>query len=156
MERHDMMNRAARSVLGAGTFAAAMLAIGVGHASATTTACDDENALVCGHVYTETNGTPTFQVGEGTTEVVTVVLVDAGGNPVESATPSNPTTTSCNDGPGNAGCAYYSFNAPPGDYKVCILLSSGEKTACQPVSTQFVDIPFDSGGENSVPPDTEA
>ena len=151
MERHDTMKLAARCLLGAGTFAAAWLAMGVAPASATTSTCDDESALVCGHVYTETNGTPTFQVGEGTTETVTVVLVDTSGNPVPDVTPTNPTMTSCADGPDNAGCAYYSFNAPPGDYKVCLVVD-GHNTNCQEVTSPFVDIPLSSGGSNSEPP----
>ena len=151
MERHEMMNRAARCLFGAGTLAAAMLAVGVGHASAQAASCDDESALVCGHVYTETNNNPGFHVGEGTTQTVTVVLVDSSGTPVQTES-SNPIITSCADGPSNPGCSYYSFNAPPGTYKVCIQVDDGKNTNCKAVDTEVVDIPLSSGSGNSQPP----
>ena len=122
--------RGARYLLGAGTLAAALVAMTAGNVSAQTTECIGEIPTVCGHVFTETGtGDDTFQVGEGTSDAI-VVLTDSEGNVVASATPSNPATTACSEGPSDPGCGYYSFDInEPGDYLVCLVLP-GQSMDC--------------------------
>ncbi|HEV8394146.1 MAG TPA: hypothetical protein VGQ37_07720 [Vicinamibacterales bacterium] len=130
MERHDTTMRAARYLLGAGTIAIAMVATTTARVSAETTACIGEVPTVCGHVFSD-QGTSDgdFQVGEGVSDI-TVVLTTLGGELVATATPNNPTMTSCSEGVSDPGCGYYSFDInEPGDYLVCIVLS-GQSMDC--------------------------
>jgi hypothetical protein len=144
MERHDTMKRAARTLLGAGTFAAATLAITAGNASAQTTQCEGEVPTVCGHVFADTGSDDnTFQLGEGTPEV-TVVLTDSKGTVVETTTSSL-----CTDGQSQPGCGYYSFfvNEPEpsgGNYLVCIQVD-GQTTNCAEVDRQPQAAPVTGG-----------
>ena len=118
MERHDSTMRAARFLLGAGTFAVAMVAM-TGSANAQTTICpatSEGDPTFCGHVFTDTSGDGTYDDGEGVPDV-TVVILDSMGNPVSnSPTPSG----LC---PGE-GCGYYGFTVfePVGtQYTICLL-----------------------------------
>ena len=148
MERHDSMMRAARFLLGAGTFAAAMLAMGVGQASAQTDACLGEEPTVCGHVYTETHGNTVFESGEGTENITVVVVTTPGGLPVVGVEPSNPTSSGpCVADPQSPDCGYYFFNIPEGEYFVCLLIN-GQTVSCEEVTGgtqgQHVDLPVPS------------
>src|SRR5690348_4919131 len=97
MERHDTMKRAARCLLGAGTFVAAMFAMGPGQAYAATQSCIGEAPTLCGHVYTETdNPADGYQVGEGTGNVTVVFVYTTTGLPAPT-TGSNTSTTDCAD-----------------------------------------------------------
>ena len=145
MERHDSTMRAARLLLGAGTFATAMLAMGVGQASAQTDYCLGEEPTVCGHVYTETNGVTNFQFGEGTENITVVVVATPGGLPVLSVEPSNPTSSGqCVADPQSVDCGYFAFNIPEGDYFVCLLINN-LTVNCEEVTGatqgQHVDLP---------------
>lgn len=143
MERYETTMRAARYLLGAGTFAAAMLTMGVGQASAATEACMGEVPTVCGHVYTETNGTDGFQAGEGEGNI-TVVVTTTGGDPV-SITNNPASSNSCPD-VNSLDCGYFAFDIPDsGDYLVCLQINgvtSGCKEVTGGVQGQFVDLPI--------------
>jgi hypothetical protein len=154
MERHDMMKRAARYLLGAGTFAAAMLAMGTGQTSAATESCAGEAPALCGHVYTETDTTAPldgFQVGEGTGDVTVVFVYTATGLPAPTTTGNNTSTTECAD-TSSSDCGYYFFDfSTPGDYSVCILVNN-TNTGCKEVTGPFLDVPV---GSENVPQDAE-
>jgi hypothetical protein len=145
MERQNTIVRAARYVLGAGTLAAAMLALTAGQASAQSGGCFGEAPTVCGHVFTEGEmGDNFFQVPEGTDEV-TVVVTNATGTEVASQLPGD-----CVD-PDQLGCGYYEFNLPePGNYNVCIVVL-GQNEDCRPivggVTGQIEDFEAPSGEE---------
>ena len=151
MERHDTTMRAARYLLGAGTFAAAMLALTAGQASAQTNMCFGEAPLVCGHTFTETGtGDSTFQVGEGTDQDVTVVLTDPMGAVVATVQSNPQPPGDCVD-PNQLGCGYYEFGVEtPGDYKVCVVID-GQPTDCRDIPagsvSQFEDFKVPSGEE---------
>ena len=128
MERFDSM-RAVRCLIGAGTFATAMIAMTAGQAAAQTTQCIGEVPTVCGHVFTEAiGGDDKYQTGEGTADI-TVVVTDSTGAPVAFASPSNPTTSAACP-VANDDCGYYSFDiSEPGDYLICIVLT-GQSMNC--------------------------
>jgi hypothetical protein len=161
MERFDS-TRAARLVIGAGTLAAAMVAITAGRASAQTTGCIGEVPTVCGHVYTESNNTANFQPGEGT-ENITVVVTTTGGVPVGTvALPSNPTSSGLCSDVNSVDCGYFYFDIPTtGDYLVCIVVN-GQNTSCKPVTGgiqgQFADLPVPTSSEpqDAEPPYTNS
>jgi hypothetical protein len=117
------MKRTVRGLIGAGTFATALIAMTAAHASAQTTDCIGEVPTVCGHVFTDTGTADhTFQVGEGTPDI-TVVVTDSTGQLVASATPSNPTSSSACAVLDSLDCGYYSFDIPDtGDYLICIVV----------------------------------
>jgi hypothetical protein len=123
MERHTTTMRAARYLLGAGTFAAAMVAM-TGSASAQTNVCYDGgegDPTVCGHVFTDaTGGTDNkFDGGEGVPDVQVAITNAAGDNIANSPTPSG---SNC---PDPIFCGYYAFVVPDAvsgsEYWVCLI-----------------------------------
>jgi hypothetical protein len=156
MERHDTTMRAARCLIGAGTFAAGLLALAVNSASAQTPfvcyAGGEGDPTVCGHVFTDTNNSGGFDDGEGEPNVV-VGFTDADGNNVSnSPTPSG----GCAD---VQSCGYYSYSVfEPGDYWVCLVPDPTKADCTDPVthpeakkitvgpSGQVVDFQIGSGG----------
>jgi hypothetical protein len=139
MERHDSMTRAVRFLLGAGTFAAALVAITANSASAQTQEClfDEGGVTLCGHVFTDgsTGAQDVFDLGEGTPDV-DVYVTDGEGNVVAVVLPQvNPTPSNvCDNGPDSIDCGYYKFTLPEPpmgvtEYWVCIVLP-GESTNC--------------------------
>jgi hypothetical protein len=159
MERHVSTMRAARYWLGAGTFAAAMLAITAGSASAQTSVCyvgGEGTPTFCGHVFTDTNSDGNFDNGEGTPSVMVAITDASGTNVGNSPTPSG----DCAD-PQN--CGYYAFVVYPtpesSDYWICLVTDPAHAdcrdAVAHPeavkvtagVSSPFVDFPLDSGGE---------
>jgi hypothetical protein len=147
MERQYMTMRA---LLGAGSFAVAMVAMSAGNASAATDGCLGEQPTVCGHVFTETgSGEPDFQVGEGTGNI-TVVVTTTGGDIVGTATPSNPTSSGQCADVASVDCGYYYFDLPEGDYLICLEIDSvrtGCKEASGGVQGQIVDLPVTDSEE---------
>ena len=147
MERYDSTMRAARYLFGAGTFAAAMLTMGVGQVSAATLECKGEAPYVCGHVFTETNSpSDGYQPGEGTPNI-TVELID------KSTDSTVDTTTSYSSGcPGTDDCGYYEFATPTvsGNYKVCVTVDG--TTTCKDVTQQIVDLPIGTGRPQDAEP----
>ena len=153
MERHDSMTRAARYLLGAGTLAAAMVALTANSASAQLTECvggPEGDANVCGHVFTDTSNDG-YTTGEG---VSAIVVIKDGSGPVGNS--PTPTVDCANDG--SDSCGYFVFLVPPGTYDVCLVAEG--TTAClnTPVSVtvtetdqndHVVNIPLGSGGGNS-------
>jgi hypothetical protein len=148
MERYDSTMRAARYLLGAGTIAVAMVATTAERASAQTSECRGEVPTVCGHVYTETNGTDGFQAGEGEGNI-TVVVTTTGGVPVSMT--NNPAfSNSCPD-VNSLDCGYFAFDIPDsGDYLVCLQIN-GVTSACKEVTGgvqgQIVDLPVTDSEE---------
>jgi hypothetical protein len=121
MERHETTMRAARYLLGAGTFAAAMLAMTATNASAATESCyrvfGEDPLTVCGHVYDS---------GGAEVPAVTVAITDDGGNNVAPPTESGP----CDFAP---ACGYYTFYVPePGTYWVCLITDPLETDCSEP------------------------
>lgn len=156
MERHDKNSalsllRAARYLLGAGTLAAAVVAMTANSASAQTQQCLNTEVPVCGHVFTEIGTADGFEVGEGI-DTFKVVLVDATTHtPVETIQLNPQDTYDCSD-VNTESCGYYEFAAvTPGTYEVCVVVN-GAPSNCQPVPQgigERVDIAVSSGGENS-------
>ena len=160
MERHDSMKRAARYLLGAGTFAAAMVAMTAGTASAQTSTClmADEAGVytVCGHVFTDANNDNAYTQGEG--EAGTGVILKADGS---NQVVSNPTESGACEDPEN--CGYYSFTLyEPGAYWVCLADLQTLTCTGNPVKVTVVDgtqtkpVDFMIGsGEQELPVDQE-
>ena len=154
MERHDSMTRAARYLLGAGTLAAAMVALTANNASAQLTECfagPEGDANVCGHVFTDTT-TNGYTTGEGVPNVW--VVIKDGNEPVANS--PVPTVDCGNDG--SDYCGYFGFVVPPGTYTVCIVAEGSTSCSNEPVTVtvtdtdvkdHIVDIPLGSGGGNS-------
>jgi hypothetical protein len=148
MERYDSMMRAARHVIGAGTFAAAMLALTAASASAQTSVCEDGGEgipTVCGHVFTDTNSDGNYDAGEGTPEV-SVVITDSTGAPVgNSPTPSG-------DCAEVANCGFYGFQVfEDGDYWICIV-AEGESADCRDSATHPETVKVTVTGGDANPP----
>ena len=167
MERHDTIGfarslpGAARYLLGAGTFAAAMVAM-TGSASAQTSVCpatSEGDPTFCGHVFTDTNGDGNYDDGEGVPDVPVAITDGSGFNVANSPTP----TGLC---PGE-NCGYYGFTVyePPGtEYWIC-LVTDPTKADCsnltdhpESVHVTVGEPPFhdfevgDGGGGGSEPP----
>ena len=149
MERHETTMRAARYLLGAGTLAAAMVAMTATPASAATTECftsPEGDPTVCGHVYDSSNAPVSG---------VPVIITDAGGSIV-----ANPTETGdCVNAPQN--CGYYAFILnQPGEFWVCLDTDHMQTNCANPMlhpeavkvtipetlQPQFVDFTLGSGG----------
>jgi len=173
MERHDSVPSArglfgaARYLFGAGTMAAAMLAM-AGAASAQTSVCyfgGEGDPTFCGHVFTDVsasgNTTGQYDDGEGTPNVLVAITDSTGTNVANSPAPSG----DCAD---PQSCGYYSFVVyePPGtDYWIC-LVTDPMHADCRDIATHpeavkvtvgtslpFVDFPLGSGGDEEPPSD---
>ena len=132
MERHDSMMRAARFLLGAGTFAAAMLAMGVGHASAQdgTGTCTQYSEggtypALCGFVFTDNPqpGDGYYADGEGVGNV-DVYVTTVGGAFVNS---------SFVDCGGIDPCGYFTFGTwtdGDGTFVFCVVDATHPEQNC--------------------------
>jgi hypothetical protein len=169
MERFDSM-RVVRCLIGAGTFAAAMVAM-AGTASAQTAVCyvgGEGDPTFCGHVFTDASNDGTWDSGEGVGNVVVAITNASGTNVGNSPTP----TVVCGGDPDT--CGYYGFvvdSTPGTQYWICLITDTNnngdltdENTDCRdlvahpeskPVtvgtSSPFVDFKLDSGGEEQPP-----
>jgi hypothetical protein len=122
MERHDSMTRAARLLLGAGTFAAVMV-VTAGNASAQNPdLCGGEVWQACGFVWNDLNNNGLQDSGEPGLGNITVTFTDAMGDTSEAYTDTN---------------GYYQAPLTDGTYTVTISASS--------VGTGFTPSPTDEG-----------
>jgi hypothetical protein len=172
MERHDTTMRAARYLLGAGTFAVAMLAT-TGSASAQTTVCygggEGDPTIFCGHVFTDGNNDGNWDSPEGVGGVVVAITeATTGNNVANSPTPSS----ECDPAPAECGefGGFYTFHVPEApigtEYWICIITDPNEDdcrdTTAHPEAVKvtvgtglpYVDFEVgDDGGEEPLPTD---
>lgn len=132
MERHDSM-RAARFLLGAGTFAVAMLALTGSAGAQTTDICSETSEgsmtfpAVCGYVFTDTTqpGDGEYTAGEGVGGVQVYVTQDD----TDGTYVNNTGFTECST---LADCGYFSFLTwpGPGTYLFCVVDADHTETNC--------------------------
>src|SRR5687767_12820747 len=131
MERYETMIRATRYLLGAGTIAAAMLAMTAGSTSAQTTACiigPEGDPTFCGHVFTDVtapgNTADQYDAGEEVPNVY-VQIQDTSGTPVANS----PTPTGVCPGENCGSYGFVVYDPPGTEYWICVITDPA-KTDC--------------------------
>jgi len=118
MERHDSMKRAARYLLGAGMFAAAMLMV-TARPAAAQAVCGEgsEQPTICGIVYNDANTDGKFNTTDGDSLLggVTLIVKDTSNGQITLVE-----TGTCPNTSDYFLCGYYMFLSQPGTYDICV------------------------------------